>query len=469
MLSDGRFIPQCETDREKLALKRMEKLVVGQRRQPPAAGSITGQARAPHGSGPASVEAAQRLSLWGSQKDLADENETATALSHSSSEDPEVPAHGAEARAAASSARDQGPMLELSASEEVDVLSIEADDHERNSPVHGNAYEELIEVVTRAVARLNIRWPQDEQGTQVKSKLDERFLQHRSQPQRRGLPFFPDLHKEISRSWEKPHSSRVYNPAVVDYSNVLGARDMGYGKMPKVEEALAGYLSPEAASSLKAPALPSKPCRDTSALVGRAYMAAGRAGSCLHSMAILQAYQADLLKDFDEGEGPTPEDIAELRKATDLSLRATKETARAIGRSMAAMVATERHLWLNLSGIKEKDKSFLLDAPLSSSGLFGDAVASVVDRFQETKKQSSAFQQFLPRRSKPKSSRVGQRDQPQPSSSSSYRQEQKESVASRAPPSGAWQQRKRSQQKSSGQKGDLRDVLQARRASGKRS
>ncbi len=119
-------------------------------------------------------------------------------------------------------------------------------------------------------------------------------------------------------------------------------------------------------------------------------------------MALMQAYQADFLKDLDEGEGPTPGDLAELRRAADLSLRVTKETARAFGRSMAAMVATERHLWLNLSGIKEKDRAFLLDAPISPSGLFGDAINMAVDRFQEAKKQSAAFKQYLPRRSKSK-------------------------------------------------------------------
>ncbi len=66
---------------------------------------------------------------------------------------------------------------------------------------------------------------------------------------------------------------------------------------------------------------------------------------------------------------------------------------------MAALVATQRHLWLNLSQISEKDRVFLLDAPISPSGLFGNAVDKVVDRFQEAKKQAAAFQQFLPRRS----------------------------------------------------------------------
>ncbi len=69
-------------------------------------------------------------------------------------------------------------------------------------------------------------------------------------------------------------------------------------------------------------------------------------------MSVLQAYQADLLKELDEREQVSSDDIAELRRTAGLSLRATKETARAIGRSMAAMVAAERHLWLTLSDMK---------------------------------------------------------------------------------------------------------------------
>ncbi len=82
-------------------------------------------------------------------------------------------------------------------------------------------------------------------------------------------------------------------------------------------------------------------------------------------MAVLQAYQAYLLKELDEGEGINAEEISELRKTADLPLRATKETTRAIGRSMAALVVAERHLWLTLSDIKDRDRVFLLDAPLS--------------------------------------------------------------------------------------------------------
>ncbi|KAL0170944.1 hypothetical protein M9458_035540, partial [Cirrhinus mrigala] len=88
----------------------------------------------------------------------------------------------------------------------------------------------------------------------------------------------------------------------------------------------------------------------------------------------------------------------ELRRATDLSLRTTKQASCSIARSMAAMVAAERHLWLNLTGIKDMDKIFLLDAPVSSSGLFANSVNSVVTRIREAKRHAEAFDQFLPHR-----------------------------------------------------------------------
>ncbi len=318
-----------------------------------------------------------------------------------------------------------------------------------------------------SAAKLNINWPADDQTEKQRSKLDERFLRSKSLPLRRSLPFFPDLHTEVSRSWKNPFSSRLFIPASDYYGNVAGLSECGYRTMPRVEQTLAGYLAPGAASSLKAPVLPTKPLRGSSALLGKGYAAAGQAGACLHTMAVLQAYQADLLKELDEGEQISSSDVGELRRTADLALRATKETASAIGRSMAAMVAAERHLWLTLSDMKEKDRVVLMDAPLAPSGLFGDAVNSVVDRFQEASKQAAAFQRFLPRRSIALG--AAGREQPQPCTSSSYREVQRQSVASRAP-----QQRDRGRQRSkksrpSETKPDLRVVLQSRKPSMKQS
>ncbi len=73
--------------------------------------------------------------------------------------------------------------------------------------------------------------------------------------------------------------------------------------------------------------------------------------------------------------------------------------------------------------MKEKDRVFLMDTTLAPSGLFGDAVDSVVDRYQEARKQARAFQRFLPRHSFVLGA-VG-REQPQPCTSSSHREIQK--------------------------------------------
>ncbi len=117
-------------------------------------------------------------------------------------------------------------------------------------------------------------------------------------------------------------------------------RESGYERMPPIEEMLASYLSMGETSYLKVPSSPSKPLQDTLRLNGRAYAAASQAVASLHTMKVLQAYQADLLKDLDMGQGLSPDEEAELRRTTDLALRATKQAATAMGRSMAAMVVT---------------------------------------------------------------------------------------------------------------------------------
>lgn len=125
-----------------------------------------------------------------------------------------------------------------------------------------------------------------------------------------------------------------------------------------------------------------------------------------------------------------------------------------IGRSMAAMVATERYLWVNLAAIGKTEKDFLHEAPLSPTGHFATSVEAVVEKFREAKTQSAAFRKFIPWCSK--SSFKGG-DQ---SRAEDHRQDQKSRVANRAPPlSRSWRG------KSTANKGrdNLRNVLNKRR------
>ncbi|KAL0176577.1 hypothetical protein M9458_028907, partial [Cirrhinus mrigala] len=145
----------------------------------------------------------------------------------------------------------KGSSLHLSSSEEGDLESTVEEPLPQLLQ-----YEELLEVVTRAVSKLNIDWPAEGKAP------------------RRSLPFFPDLHAEISRSWARPFLARLFDPASDYYGNVAGLDERAYKTMPRVEQTLASSLSPGATSSLKAPTLPSKPLRTTAALVGKGYTAA---------------------------------------------------------------------------------------------------------------------------------------------------------------------------------------------------
>ncbi len=125
------------------------------------------QARVPQGSGPAVAEAQRRLQSRGSQIDLSAELEMGTALSLPSPDRFSASSQGGEARAAVSSALIEAQTLQLSDLEELDVVSVNARDNE-DSPPQSRAYEELVEVLTRAVD-----WPAEKEDVHSGKKMQE--------------------------------------------------------------------------------------------------------------------------------------------------------------------------------------------------------------------------------------------------------------------------------------------------------
>ena len=257
---------------------------------------------------------------------------------------------------------------------------------------------EWTAMLSRAAEKVGLVWnppPRPEP-----SRLDDWFLgagragSQRSAP----VPFFPEVHEELTRSWSASYSARLRPSGSSLLITLDGGAAKGYVDVPPVERAVAMQLCPASASSWRgSPRLPSKACKFSSGLTAKAYRACGQAASALHAMALLQVHQAQALMDMNEG-GSDPELLRELRVATDLALRATKETARSVGQAMSTLVVQERHLWLNLADMRDTDKYRFLDAPLSQVGLFGDAVESFAQQFSAAQKQTEAIRHILPRR-----------------------------------------------------------------------
>ncbi|KAL0150120.1 hypothetical protein M9458_054547 [Cirrhinus mrigala] len=257
---------------------------------------------------------------------------------------------------------------------------------------------EMAAALKRAAKEIGVVWvppPSPEP-----SRLDDWFLGsgRDSRPRSSPVPFFPEVHEELTKSWKAPLSARSRHVISPSLTTLDGGPARGYTEVPQVERAIAMHLCPQNAASWRGrPRLPSRACKFSSALVAKAYVASGQAASALHAMAILQVCQAKVLKDLHKGV-PDPELLHELRSATDYALRATKVTAQALGRAMSTMVVQERHLWLNLAEMRDAEKARFLDAPISQTGLFGETVEEFAQQFSTVKQQTEAIKHILPRR-----------------------------------------------------------------------
>ena len=216
-----------------------------------------------------------------------------------------------------------------------------------------------------------------------------------------SIPFFEEVHEELQATWAIPYSGRAPVPGFAPYMQLHMAKERGYLSFPQVEDAVAGYLSPASPTMRlgQKPLLPTRVGRHQAQLAEKSYLAAGQAACTTNTAALLQRYQAKLLTELALSLGEDHPSVAELRRATDLSLRLTRCTAQALGRVMGAAVATQRSLWLSLAKLSDREKAPLLDAPVSVQGAFGEAVVTMAAKFEEQQKSREVFQAWMPRSS----------------------------------------------------------------------
>ncbi len=169
---------------------------------------------------------------------------------------------------------------------------------------------EMTAMLSRAAENVGLVWNPPPRPDP--SRLDEWFLGggragfQRPPP----VPFFPEVHEELTRSWKAPFTARNKPCGSSPLTTLDGGAALGYTGIPSVERSVAMQLCPTVASTLRGePCLPSRACKYSSGLTGSAYRACGEAASALHAMALLQVHQAKALRDLHEG-GPPPDQAA---------------------------------------------------------------------------------------------------------------------------------------------------------------
>lgn len=95
-------------------------------------------------------------------------------------------------------------------------------------------------------------------------------VKKKAKASRPPVPFFPEVHRELTQAWKAPFSARTSCAPALTSLDDGAAR--GYEAIPQVERAIVVNLCPQSHSTCRGPPkLPSKACRFTESLMARAY------------------------------------------------------------------------------------------------------------------------------------------------------------------------------------------------------
>lgn len=259
----------------------------------------------------------------------------------------------------------------------------------------------LFSLFRRAAEKLQVDWPSPPPARKP-SRFAGFFLPPEPATAKNCLPMFPDFLCELTASWDKPLSTRVTVPGYGQYMELDGAEGAGLANPPPMEPSLAAYLAPSHNHGVGGPAtLPSKHCRFSASQLEKIYRAQAGTARAMSSVTMLQTYQAMCLAELGSlvpDDSPLAPLLNEVRVTTDYILRASRCAALSLGRGMASTVVAQRHLWLTLSDVPDRDRAVYLDAPVSAAGLFGHSLEAIQARFDLRKKQTEALRDIIPRR-----------------------------------------------------------------------
>ncbi|MGH0183427.1 UNVERIFIED_CONTAM: hypothetical protein FKN15_012112 [Acipenser sinensis] len=265
---------------------------------------------------------------------------------------------------------------------------------------------ELIPLMRRANDALRVPWPSA--TVERCSVYDERKELPSEAP-----PIHPDFWQELTSSWQHPATAPAVPRSGTTYRVHEGDK-MGLVQFPPVGSTIPALAQPANLALLsKDAACPNKQCRVTEVLLKKAYSANAFVARLGNYNTCLVAYQSHIWGSAAEG-GLALDQTEELRLISRMLLRLAQLLSQATGRSMAALVAARRQLWLSQARLTENNKAALLDAPITPGHTFGPAVDDLLLRSKAAREATKAFSDLAPKLAPPPKKQWYQRPPPRP-------------------------------------------------------
>ncbi|KAJ8007829.1 hypothetical protein DPEC_G00098260 [Dallia pectoralis] len=204
-------------------------------------------------------------------------------------------------------------------------------------------------------------------------------------------PCLPALAKYAEAAWREPLMARAPARAYMPFTRVAGRGEAITSATPKLERAMSAHLLPP---------------KDwfTAQLVDKCFQFGAQSVAAANNLALM----AGAISRITTGATSiSAKELVDISRLSGTILHLNQAHAVCAGGTMATAAVTQRHLWLSLSSLKECQKAALLNAPVSTTGLFGEAVETATLTFKkvEADRILLSWHRPLARASRPDASR----------------------------------------------------------------
>ncbi|KAJ7986648.1 hypothetical protein DPEC_G00342070 [Dallia pectoralis] len=245
-------------------------------------------------------------------------------------------------------------------------------------------------------------------------------------------PCLPALAKYAEAAWREPLMARAPARAYMPFTRVAGRGEAITSATPRLERAMSALFLPAESQWLdRKPSLPAPKDRFTAQLADKCFQFGAQSVAAANNLALM----AGAISRITTGATSiSAKELADISRLSGAILHLNQAHAVCAGGTMATAVVTQRHLWLSLSSLKECQKAPLLNAPVSTTGLFGEAVETATLAFKKVEEDRMLLSRHLPlaRPSRPDTSRKAAR--PGASAKRRVRRQKLEATAESAAP-----------------------------------